>query len=154
MKQAPDLDKAQREMRPGAITRDGFLGDDNRKLLDILLADDAAVANMGLTHAAIAGRMTELRDAGLKGLGNTVPVEDRFEVLVEGVRGRLACPFGDAGLVPKVNTTVKNTATGEQLIFTDLNIHLIEHHGFYEGRGAAFRLDPVSLASVIGCSAQ
>ncbi len=149
MKQSPELDAVQQQMRPGIITRDGFLGMDTRNLGEILEADDAVVMRMGLTHGDIARRMRELRAAGVAGLGLTVSVPPHFDVTVEGVRGKLPCPFGHDGLHEKTNTVARNTLLGEEVVFSDLSIHLIETHGFYEGRGALFRLDPAVLVRVI-----
>jgi hypothetical protein len=33
--------------------------------------------------------------------------------------------------------------------FTDLHIHLIGVHGFYEGRGTPFRLEPGDLVAIL-----
>lgn len=152
MKQTVQMQKAQERMAPGVITRDGFLGDDRRPLADILLADEEAVKALGLEHATIAGRMVELRDAGMAGLGEFVDVAPHFEVRVDSVRGRLPCPFGDPGIFPKTNVTVRNTRTGREITYTDLHIHLVWVHGFYEGRGSPFRLEPKDLAEVLEVS--
>jgi hypothetical protein len=149
MKQTVQMQKAQERMAPGVITRDGFLGDDRRPLADILLADDAAVQALGLAHEQIAARMVALREAGIAGLGEFVDVAPHFEVRVDSVRGRLPCPFGDPGIFPKTNVTVRNTRTGREITFTDLHIHLVWAHGFYEGRGSPFRLEPKDLAEVL-----
>jgi hypothetical protein len=149
MKQTVQMQKAQERMVPGVITRDGFLGDDHRGLADILLTDDAAVKALGLEHETMARRMVELRDAGMAGLGEFVDVAPHFEVRVDSVRGRLPCPFGDPGIFPKTNVTVRNTQTGRELTYTDLHIHLAWVHGFYEGRGCPFRLEPKDLAEVL-----
>lgn len=145
MKQSPDMDRFQRQMYPGEICRSGFLGNDTRKLTDILIEDNEEVKRLGITHAQIAARMRELRDLGKKGLELPVPVAPHFEVQVESIRGKLPCPFLHKGLFPKTNTTVNNLATKRTIIFTDLNIHMIEEHGFYEGKGACFRLEPSIL---------
>ncbi len=149
MKQTVQLQKAQESMRPGVITRDGFLGADRRNLIDMLIEDDEAVKRRSLTHPEVAGRMIELRDAGLRGLGEFVEVEPHFEVRVDSVRGKLPCPFGDPGVFPKTNITVRNLALGRELTFTDLHIHLIYAHGFYEGKGSPFRLEPLELIGVL-----
>jgi len=149
MKQTPEMDAIQRQMRPGVITRDGFLGSDARKLADILEFDNAEVNRLGLTHEGIAARMRELRDAGRKGIGLATRVDPHFEVRVDSVRGKLPCPFGHAGLVQKMNTTVRNLAGGREITYTDLNIHMIGGHGFYEGRGSAFRLEPSELKEIL-----
>jgi len=149
MKQTVQMQKAQERMAPGVITRDGFLGDDRRPLDDILLADDAAVKALDLDHQAVAARMIGLRDAGMAGLGEFVDVAPHFEVRVDTVRGTLPCPFGDPGMLPKTNVTVRNTRTRREITFTDLHVHLVRAHGFYEGRGCAFRLEPKDLAEVL-----
>ena len=70
MKMTVQMKKIQEQLRPGVITRDGFLGKDRRNLVDILEEDEAKVKRMKLTHRQIADRMLELRDAGMRGLGD------------------------------------------------------------------------------------
>jgi hypothetical protein len=149
MKQSPELKKAQGNMRPGVIIVPGFLGSDRRDLAQILEEDDMAVRRLGLTHGGIAAKMRALRDAGIAGLGEFVDVAPHFRVRVDDVRGRLRCPFEDPGLVSKTNTTVENLCLGRQITYTDLGIHLIEVHGFYQGRGSAFRVEPGDLADIL-----
>jgi hypothetical protein len=149
MKQTVQLRKIQEKMAPGVITRDGFLGQDQRNLVDILVQDDGLVRRLGFSHQALAQRMIELRDAGLPGLGDYIDVAPHFEVRVDSVRGKLPCPFGDPGIFPKTNTTVRNRKTGRELTYTDLHIHLIGSHGFYEGLGSPYRLEPEVLAAVL-----
>lgn len=136
-------------MKPGIITRDGFLGTDARNLIDILVEDDALVKRMNLDHQSIAQRMIELRDAGLRGLGNFISVEPHYEIRVDSVRGKLPCPFGDPGVFPKTNTVVRNLENNREITYTDLNIHMIMAHGFYEGRGSPFRLEPDDLVYIL-----
>ncbi|NQT92090.1 MAG: hypothetical protein HQ559_04960 [Lentisphaerae bacterium] len=149
MKQTPILDRIQEDMRPGRITREGFLGNDSRRLGDILEEDHAEVQRLGLSHQDIARRMREMRDAGCRGLGEPIHVEPHFEVRVDSVRGKLPCPFSHAGLVQKTNTTVQNLESGEEITYTDLHIHMVGEHGFYEGRGGMFRIDPPRLVKIL-----
>jgi hypothetical protein len=149
MKQTVQLRRIQEKMAPGVITRDGFLGEDRRNLVDILIQDDGAVRRSGLSHQELARRMIELRDAGMAGLGDYIDVAPHFEVRVDSVRGKLPCPFGDPGIFPKTNTTVRNRKNGRELTYTDMHIHLIGSHGFYEGLGSPYRLEPEVLAAVL-----
>lgn len=149
MKQTVQMDKIQHSMQPGVLTLEGFLGNDTRKLVDILTDDDAEVKRLGLTHQQIAIKMMEYRDAGLKGLGEFISVPPYFEVRTESVRGKIPCPFGDPGIFPKSNTTVRNLQTDKEITFTELNIHMIYAHGFYEGHGSNFRIDPRELVAVL-----
>jgi hypothetical protein len=146
MKQSKELDNIQDQMKPGVITYQGFLGDDRRKLRDIIESDDAAVKRLGLTHKKVADRLSVFREAGKKGLGVSVKLEGIYEVRVDSARGKLPCPFMHAGLFAKAYTIVRNLETESEIIFTDLNIHLIEEHGFYGGKGSPYRLDPEHLA--------
>jgi hypothetical protein len=49
--------------------------------------------------------MIELRDAGMRGLGEIINIEPHYEVRVGSVRGKLPCPFGDPGIFPKCTST-------------------------------------------------
>ncbi len=149
MKQSPDLTRAQERMKPGVITQCGFLGNEKRNLIDILIEDDAEVQRLNTTHKKIAHRMKELRDKGLAGLGMFEKVEDNFEVKVESARGALPSPFDEQVMIGKQNTVVKNLKLGREVFYTDLNIHMIEHHGFYQGKGSLFRIEPAELVEVL-----
>lgn len=149
MKQTVQMQRVQEKMQPGKITRDGFLGSDTRNLVDILEEDNAEVKNRDLTHQKIAERMIQLRDAGAKGLGEFISVPPHFEVRVDSVRGKLPCPFGDPGIFPKTNVTVRNLELEEEINYTDMHVHLVGSHGFYEGRGSPFRLEPEKLIRIL-----
>lgn len=136
-------------LRQTDTTGAAFLEPDERSLATILRTDDKVVRRRRLTHARIAKRLMALRQAGWEGLGEVVCVPPHFEVSVDAARGKLSCPFGDPGSFAKVNTTVRNLARGTEITFTDLHIHLIAAHGFYEGRGAQFRLEPTQLMDVL-----
>jgi len=149
VKQTVRLREIQERMAPGVIARDGFLGGDGRSLAQILADDAAEVARLGLTNELIAERMAELRDAGYPGLGERVEVPPHFGARVDSERGRLPCPFGDIGGHRKTLITVLNEELGRSLSYTDLGIHLIREHGFFEGRGSPFRLEPAELKAIL-----
>lgn len=150
MKQSPLLEVVQGRMRAGLITRDGFLGTDRRSLAEILDGDHNAVNKLGLTHRQIADRMAYLTEAGSKGLGTTVTVDEDYEVRVDAVRGLMPCPWEHKGLYPKVNVFLRDLRTGTELVWTALQVHMIGEHGFYEGRGSAFRIEPAQAKEALG----
>jgi hypothetical protein len=152
MKQTARLNKAQHNMAPGVITRDGMLGEDTRNLIEIILDDEGKVKRTGSTHHAIADRMQEILDAGKKGLGLQTSMGDHFQIRVDDVRGKLPCPFED-GVVQKTFVEVTNTTLGKTITFTSLHIHMIREHGFYEGKGATFRLKPRELVEILEVNA-
>lgn len=144
MKQPPHLERVQARMATGVITIDGFLGHDRRDLIEILQDDDGEVRRLGLTHARIAEALDHLTRRAVEAFGTPV-AEGVYEVRAEEARGGLPCPFGHPGLHPKAVIQGRRTDTGDTLTWSALQVHLIGQHGFYEGEGSPFRLEPARL---------
>ncbi len=149
MKQTVDMQTIQTNMLPGQFTADGFLGSDTRSLTDILLADQETVNRLGTTHETIAARMQALTDLGMTAPETPVVVDETFSVQADEYMGFIPCPFSDHVNAAKRNTLVKNRNTGAAIHWSDLSIHMIRAHGFYQGIGAHFRLDPAHLVSFL-----
>ena len=149
MKQSPELDAVQERMRPGELTLTGFLGEDTRKLVDILQADEEAVHSRGVSHTQIAGRLKELTEAGRDIMEREVLVEDRFAVRVRDDRGLIPSPWGD-GLFQKGDVEMTDRRGGRHFRWNELTLHMVRAHGFYSGRGSSYRLDPADLVDTLG----
>lgn len=147
MKQTPELERIQKLMQPGVISKDGFLGNDTRNLADILDDDERLVANLGFTHESIANAMEDITNEGKETFGNPKMVRGFLQVTVESSMGKIASPFG--GLHNKENVVVLNTKTNETVRWTTLNIHMIRDYGFYEGKGSHFRVEPKDIAKIL-----
>ena len=150
MKQSPELEIIQANMMPGALSAHGFIGQDSRNLADILHTDAESLEKAGVSKEALAEKMQELTDYGMRGLGAPMPMGELFEVEVGDYRGKLPCPFKDNAKIDKRQTVVRRLDTGVMMRWTDLNIHMIKEHGFFEGHGSIYRLDPVELARFLG----
>jgi hypothetical protein len=137
------------KMKPGVISLTGFLGNDSRSVHEIMGEDDKKVREMGLDHKIIASKMEHFRNCAIDGLGCDVEIEPHFRVKVDGVRGRIPCPFGEPGVFAKFNTNVTNIAKNRSITFSDLNIHLVKSHGFYQGKGSTYRLEPEELVDTL-----
>ena len=136
-------------MAPGVLCREGFLGSDARRLSDILDADAAEVARLGLSHAAVAAELERVLNAAVHGLGTPVQIGERRVATWHEAMGRIPCPFGRCGTFPKGEVEFVNTQTGERMVFTPLSVHAVAEHGFYQGRGSRYRLEPASLARML-----
>lgn len=150
MKQLPELSKVQERMRPGVLTSHGFLGDDNRPLADILADDGLKVEHLGLTHEQIADALQRLTDAARAALETVAVVDDRWEVQMQETRGKLPCPWPAEGVFQKGIVTCFDRKTRNRLQWTILSVHMVRKHGFYEGKGSPFRLDPAVLKETLG----
>jgi hypothetical protein len=149
MKQAPEWNQIEDNLRPGRLSASGFLGDDPRSLSEIIQTDQIALQRLHLTDQAVAARLRTLTDAAKSGLGKPVLVERHYEVVVEDFMGQIPCPFRDNLRADKRLTTLRNLKANRILRWSDLNIHLIEKHGFYEGVGSPFRLDPDVVSELL-----
>ncbi len=139
---------AYEQMKPGAITAQGFLGTDIRSLADIVEADLEAWRRGGTDPDTAADFLEKLRDLGQKGLGEPTGVDGRWVVTAGDARGLLPCPFHD-GTFHKNSIEVVDERTGARLVYSDLSIHLLRTHRFCQGTGSPFRLDPEIIAAMM-----
>ncbi len=150
MKQSPELNMIQEKMKPGQLTVHGFLGEDDRNITDIIDEDDKNIKKVDLSHEMIANRMKYFTEIGTKNLGDQVKVDDFFLVSVDDHRGFVPCPFADNHKSEKRNTKLENTKLNVTVYWSDLNIHMIEKHGFYEGKGSFFRIESSQIGRILG----
>lgn len=152
MKMSPEFTKAERNMQPGVITADGFLGHDTRNLAEIVEADEEKFQQLGMEFETVAEKLRHLLDEGRRGLGEPVTVDGRWIVTTSEARGHLASPFED-GIYRKVNAEIvyapDGTPSDHRLLITDLSLHLMEKYHFLEGRGSAFRIEPEVVKRVL-----
>jgi len=147
-RQSPRLSQVESNMRD--IGKGTFLGSDTRRLAEILEQDRLQVEELGLSHQAIAERLDGITRIAKGHLGDKVILEDRYEVTVVEARGRIPCPWSHPkGLFPKSHVELRDTVGGETLVWTDLSVHLIREHGFYQGIGSPYRLEPARLRQIL-----
>ena len=148
-KKSPQLQRLEEILRSSKLVSGGFMGSDTRSVLDIIDADAAELTKLGFTANAVAERMQEITNIAQNGLGNWVTIDENRQAVVEEAKGALVCPWPHPGKFAKRVTTVKINKSGQTIRWADLNIHLISEHGFFEGRGSAFRIEPERLIKVI-----
>ena len=154
MKENPEQQVLRSKLLPGILSAEGFLGSDPRSPAEIIQADRLAAEKLGFSHYELAARMRQLTEAGKSGLGRQVIVDGFLAVTVTDAMGAIPCPFSDNYQASKQITQVENLRTGLTASWSDLNIHMIEKHGFYEGQGSAFRIEPATIASLIEAAGQ
>jgi hypothetical protein len=149
MKQTPQEKTIYDNFKPGKITKEGFLGDDTRHIHDIIEEDMHTLARLEVTQEQIADRLQYFIEEGKKGLETSVDIGD-FTTQVIWRRGMLPSPFGDPKrLYHKIVATVLNKKLNKELTYTQLNVHLIRDHGFFEGKGSVFRLEPEDVVEIL-----
>ncbi len=149
MKQSPNMRDLEFMLRSSRIVAGGFLGTDGRPLEEIVDADMVSLAHLGYTAAEVADRMQELTALAIPELGNPVAVGGNLTVASQDYMGRIICPWPHPMSLAKRLTTARRVDTGQSIRWTDLNIHMIAEHSFFEGKGSAFRVEPARLIKVI-----
>ena len=148
MKQNPKEQALRDNLAAGALTKEGFLGEDTRSLEAIILDDMNELSARGLTCDQLAAAMRELTKQGLEGMG--APVEHNgYLVVVEDYMGWIGCPFRDNRRAAKRVTRATDQKTGKEMTWTDLALHIITAHGFFQGVGSPYRLEPMQLADFL-----
>ena len=142
MKENPIDSKVRQDMQ------ERFLGSDTRLIAQIIESDEAELRAAGLGADELARAMRRLTEKGMESLGDEVQA-DGFMVRVEKYMGQIGCPFKHAVREAKRNTTAVDPR-GRVMTWTDMSIHLIERHGFFQGEGSDYRLEPLELAEFLG----
>ncbi|MBW6515055.1 MAG: hypothetical protein K0B81_00385 [Candidatus Cloacimonetes bacterium] len=149
MKQTPNEKTIQERLKPGVITLDGFLGEDNRHYHDIINEDMEKLKSLNITKEDIADRMQYFTDLALMNNDEEAVIDDIYKVHYLTERGKIVSPFMDRGLIAKGSITLHNMQNDLKVCWTPLNISMIRNHGFFEGKGATHRLEPEILVKAI-----
>jgi len=150
MKKTPEILSAERNMVPGVITAEGFLGDDDLSLSEIITRDECEMRALRLEFNVVADILEHIMAEGEKGLGEPITIEDRWLVQVLEAKGALPCPFTHDGLYKKTAAEITCLKSRETILITELSLHLLRQHHFLQGKGSSFRLEPSKLG-VIFC---
>ncbi len=149
MKEAPQTQKLEQMLRSSKLVAGGFMGSDSRLVAEIIDADIAELAKLGFTAEQVASRMQTITNTAKAGLGNWVRIDDERQAVVEEARGQTICPWPHAGHCAKRVTTIERLNSNQTIHYSDLNIHMIAEHNFFEGKGSPFRIEPGKLTDII-----
>jgi len=103
---------------------------------------------LGLTHEQLAGKLEEALNAAMASFGAPVTIGNHITAVYREAMGRIPCPWGGCGVFPKGEVELTDTGTGETLFFGPLSAHLIARHGFFQGRGTRYRLEPEVICRI------
>ena len=145
-------------MRPGAFSRTGFLGP-NERLREVIAADAETLRNLNLTYSEIASKLDALIAAAEASPDHQARL-GTLDCRIQVRRGFQICPWAldphraqcSAGLGVRhgsVDWQVTNLNTGEEMTGPGLAVHLIRDHHFFEGPMSPNRIDPFQLARLL-----
>ena len=150
MKLSKDNSEIQRLLSSGKIAAGGFLGNDYRTFIEIIEADSAELARLNLDSLRIAQEMMNITEKAQGGLGNWVKINEKLMAKVDEAKGFLICPWPHKSeKFRKRVTTLRDVKSGDEIKWSDLSIHLISEHCFFQGKGAVFRIEPAKIAKML-----
>ena len=149
MKKNPAMAKIYENMKPGVISLHGFLGVDKRDIEQIIEHDAAELERLEINADKIADGLERIKTRALKGLGDYIDLDAGYSARADSIRGKLPCPFDHKGLYRKTVISLRGPAIDGELNFTDLGIHMIREHGFFQGKGSPFRLEPYKIREIL-----
>ncbi|NBB94670.1 MAG: hypothetical protein GVY16_02915 [Planctomycetes bacterium] len=148
MKLSPEEQKLLERMKPGLYSSQGFLGADSRRPSVIIDTDRSTLEGLDVAAEDIAAKLREIMDVASGAFGTPVEIPDVGHAVFYESMGRIPCPFGDG--VHRKGEVRLTTPDDVEFRFTPLSIHMIEHHGFFQGHGSRYRLEPDTIAAALG----
>jgi hypothetical protein len=137
---------------PSKFSKEGFLGTDARTPEEIMTADRETLAGLGLDNKKIAAALRGAYVAAERALGNPVEITPGVNAVHQEARGRIPSPFPEDGAFQKGEAVVSDKSSGVSFCITPLSIGLIEKHGFFQGKGSPYRIEPDIAARVLRLS--
>lgn len=149
MKQTPQMQNLEIMLRSSRIVAGGFLGNETRPLQELIDSDLALLDHLGYTPTQLADRMQELTEIAIPRLGNWIDIDENLTVASQDYKGWIICPWPHPTRIAKRVTIAKRLDSDQSIRWTDLNIHMIARHNFFEGHGSIFRIEPAKLIRII-----
>ena len=149
MKHNPAEQMTRDRLEPGHSSIQGFLGTDERTLADIIAADTGEVEAAGLTVEILGAFLEHLHVTADGGWESRVPMYDgKISVRSDETLGQIPCPFACGASCHKAIIAIKDPDGNDLMHVTPLDAHLIEKHGFFEGKGSPYRIEPNALIAL------
>ncbi len=147
MKQSPQEKAQQERLLASRFSAAGFMGTDQRSPDEIIADDQAVLQRHELTAAAVARRLRAIDDLARAAQGAPVHVAGGIVANHYEAMGRIPSPFPGDGMFPKGETRI-TWQNGRCLRVTRLGIALIDKHGFFQGKGSPYRIEPELAAAL------
>jgi hypothetical protein len=138
---------------PSKFSKDGFLGTDSRNPDEIIAADRVLLAGLGIDNKKIASALRSAYVAAERALGNPVELGPGVSAAHHEARGQIPSPFQEDGAFQKGETVVSDKSSGISFPITPLSISLIEKHGFFQGKGSPYRIEPDAAVQILRITA-
>ena len=149
MKETPEDKSLEDRLGASKFSGEGFLGTDPRTVDEIIADDLRTLDRLGLPKERLLAALRDVFDRARAELGGEIPVRPGVVAVAHESMGRIPSPFRGDGVFEKGDVVLRS-ASGEELVLTALGLSMIEKHGFFQGRGSRYRVDPARAAALLG----
>ncbi len=150
MKRSPFEKEVMTSLGPSRFSGEGFLGTDARSPEEIASEDSGRLRKRGVTRESLATALKQAYQKARDAFGGEVVIRTGVTAVFHESMGRVPSPFPGEGVFEKGEAVVTERKTGARLIITQLSLHLIEKHGFFQGVGSRYRIDPDRAIDMLG----
>lgn len=143
----------EQRLYPNSYSQVGFLGV-NDKLLDTVSKDLEYLESVNITTEQIANRLNRIIKQYFNSDSDHI-IDGKFKITDSiCTKGHQECPFHELDNDKKKPSgssdyEITNVETGEKFWFPILIIHLIRAHGFFEGKGSSYRVEPETVIRIL-----
>lgn len=149
MKKTPEDKFLETNLRPSKFSGEGFLGDDQRSVDEIIASDLRRLEEIGRTVDELVVLLTDAYNRTRAGLGDEVELFPGVVGKFYGSMGRIPSPFRGDGVFEKGEAVITDKAGKKAIIITKLGLNLIEKHHFFQGVGSRYRIDPLTVFQML-----
>lgn len=153
MKETPEDKSLEDRLGASKFSGEGFLGTDHRTVDQIVADDLRTLDRLGVSKAQLVAALRGIFEQARDALGGEVAVRPGITAVAHESMGRIPSPFRGDGVFEKGDVVVA-ASSGEGFILTSLGLALIEKHGFFQGRGSRYRIDPAQAVALLGLTGQ
>ncbi|MBN1757128.1 MAG: hypothetical protein JW863_02355 [Chitinispirillaceae bacterium] len=130
---------------PSKFSAEGFLGDDRRSVEEIIEDDRQKCENLGTTSVYLAKCLAKAFQKAESAMGDPVELGPGISATLFEARGKIPSPFRGDGVFQKGEVMIYEEEKKTTLFITRLGIHMIKKHGFFQGRGSRYRIEPADV---------
>ncbi|MBN2601640.1 MAG: hypothetical protein JXR87_06580 [Candidatus Marinimicrobia bacterium] len=149
MKVTPQDKNLQINLQASKFSGDGFLGDDQRPVDEIIASDLRQLEEIGRTVNEAHRLLTDAYEKTRAGLGDEITLYTNVSGRFYESMGRIPSPFQGDGVFEKGEAVVTDTISGNSIIITKLGLSLIEKHQFFQGIGSRYRIEPLAVFQLL-----
>jgi len=151
MKETPEDKNLVTNLAASKFSGDGFLGNDQRPVDEIIASDLRQLAEIGRTVDEAVQLLSNAYERTRAGLGDEVVLYPGITGKFFESMGRIPSPFRGDGVFEKGEAVVTDTdqANSKSIIITKLGLNLIEKHQFFQGISSRYRIEPLAVFQLL-----